>query len=66
VALAENIGVTLADLSLEQFAELSEHFTADVSEVFNFENSVEKRNCIGGPFRAGIQGQVHHIRAALA
>ena len=58
--------MTLADLSLEQLIDLSEHFSPDVRDVFDFENSVEKSNCIGGPFRKGLKAQIDHMRAGLA
>jgi argininosuccinate lyase len=37
-----------------------------VKEVFDFENSVEKRNAIGGPARAMIQRQVGVARERIA
>ena len=65
MALAEQNQIPLSQLSLEQFASLSDKFTEDVLDVFDWENSVEKRNAMGGPCRASIQAQVEHIRAAL-
>ena len=50
---------------MEQWKELSEHFTDDVKDVFNFENSVEKRNAIGGPARKIIQRQVDVARERI-
>lgn len=34
-------------------------------DVFNFENSVEKRNAIGGPSRDMVQRQVDQARKRL-
>ena len=65
VALAEKTNVQISDLSLEQYKELSEHFTEDVMQVFDFETSVEKRNAIGGPARAMIQRQVEGARKRI-
>jgi argininosuccinate lyase len=65
VALAETQKCQISDLSLTQWKELSPHFTEDVSKVFNFENSVEKRNAIGGPARSMIQRQVDEARKRI-
>ncbi|WVF70798.1 argininosuccinate lyase [Kwoniella sp. CBS 6097] len=65
VALAENNKIQISDLTLEQWKELSPHFTEDVMDVFDFENSVEKRNAIGGPARKMIQRQVDVARERI-
>ena len=65
VALAENTGCQISDLSMQQWKELSPHFTDDVMQVFDFENSVEKRNAIGGPSRGMIQRQVEVARGKI-
>lgn len=50
---------------MDQWRELSPHFTDDVADVFDFENSVEKRNAIGGPSRATVQRQVDVARKRI-
>ena len=65
VALAEKLQCQISDLTLEQWKDLSEHFTEDVKDVFDFENSVEKRNAIGGPARKIIQRQVDVARTRI-
>ncbi|WWC86123.1 argininosuccinate lyase [Kwoniella dendrophila CBS 6074] len=65
VALAEKENKQISDLTLEQWKELSEHFTEDVKDIFNFENSVEKRNAIGGPARSMIKRQVDIARERI-
>lgn len=65
VALAEQKGCQISDLSMDEWRELSDKFTDDVMDVFNFENSVEKRNAIGGPARAMIQRQVDVLRKRI-
>lgn len=65
VALAEQTKVQISDLSMEQWKELSAEFTDDVMDIFNFENSVEKRNAIGGPSRGMIQRQVDVARERI-
>lgn len=66
VALAEQRKVQISDLTMQDWKDLSPHFTEDVFEVFNFENSVEKRNAIGGPARKMIQRQVDVARERIA
>ncbi|GMK56092.1 hypothetical protein CspeluHIS016_0211480 [Cutaneotrichosporon spelunceum] len=65
VALAEQKGCQISDLSMDEWRGLSDKFTDDVMDVFNFENSVEKRNAIGGPARAMIQRQVDVLRKRI-
>lgn len=65
VALAEQTGVQISDLSMEQWKELSQHFTDDVMDIFDFEVSVEKRKAIGGPAREMIQRQVDVARKRI-
>ncbi|CAK9781850.1 putative argininosuccinate lyase [Cutaneotrichosporon oleaginosum] len=65
VALAEKKGCQISDLSMDEWKELSDKFADDVMDVFNFENSVEKRNAIGGPARAMIQRQVDVLRKRI-
>ncbi|EIW72680.1 hypothetical protein TREMEDRAFT_41906 [Tremella mesenterica DSM 1558] len=65
VALAENEGVQISDLKMDQWLGLSDKFEQDVMEVFDFENSIEKRNAIGGPARVMIQRQVDVARERI-
>ncbi|RXK42069.1 argininosuccinate lyase [Tremella mesenterica] len=65
VALAENEGVQISDLKMDQWLGLSDKFEQDVMEVFDFENSIEKRNAIGGPARVMIQRQVDVARGRI-
>jgi argininosuccinate lyase len=56
----------LSDITYEQFKELSDKFEPDVVEsVFNFENSVEKRNALGGPSRSGIERQIQVLKKGI-
>ncbi|KAG7562617.1 hypothetical protein FFLO_01990 [Filobasidium floriforme] len=66
VALAEKNNIQLSDITYEQFKELSDKFEPDVVEsVFNFENSVEKRNALGGPSRSGIERQIQVLKKGI-
>ena len=64
--MAEKNKIQLSDITYEQFKELSDKFEPDVIEsVFNFENSVEKRNTLGGPSRSGIERQVEVLKQGI-
>ncbi|WRT69703.1 argininosuccinate lyase [Kwoniella shivajii] len=65
VAMAEKENIRLSEITFAQYLTLSDQFTEDVYSVFDYENSVEKRNVTGGPSRKGIATQVQYIRAAL-
>ncbi|OCF39195.1 argininosuccinate lyase [Kwoniella heveanensis CBS 569] len=62
VVMAEKLGCQISELSYEQLKGISDAFAPDVIKVFDFEASVENRNVIGGPHRAGIREQVAYIR----
>ncbi|EJT51649.1 argininosuccinate lyase [Trichosporon asahii var. asahii CBS 8904] len=66
VALAEATQRQISDLTMDEWKQLSPLFTEDIKDVFNFENSVEKRNAIGGPAREMIQRQVDIARERIA
>ncbi len=65
VALAEKEEIPLSDLTFAQFQSLSDKFEEDVAQVFDFENSVERRNLLGGPSRKGIERQVEVLRKGI-
>lgn len=66
IALAEATQRQISDLTMDEWKQLSPLFTEDIKDVFNFENSVEKRNAIGGPAREMIQRQVDIARERIA
>lgn len=66
VALAESRKVQLNELSLKDFQGLSEKFSDDVHQVFDFEASVERRNAIGGTSREMVERQVSVLRKAVS
>ena len=55
----------LNELSLEDYRGLSDKFSADVQQVFDFEASVERRNAIGGTSKQMVKRQVEVLRKAL-
>lgn len=58
VALAAREGVKLSTLSLEQLRGLSDLFTDDVAQVFDFAASVARRNAPGGPAPSAVRQQI--------
>jgi argininosuccinate lyase len=65
VRLAEARGVDLADLGLDDLRTLHPAFAADVSRVWDFEESVERRDAAGGTSRRAVEAQIAQLRAWL-
>jgi len=65
VRLAETRGVNLAELSLDDLRGLHPAFEADVSRVWDFEESVERRDAAGGTSRRSVEAQIAQLRAWL-
>lgn len=65
VSLAESLQIPISELSLAQFKQLCPLFEEDVSGVFDFEASVERRTAIGGPSLQMIERQVAVLRGIL-
>lgn len=66
VALAESRKCQLNELSLDDYRNLSDRFSADIHDVFDFEASVERRNAIGGPSKEMIARQIAYLRNFLS
>jgi len=65
VALAESRKCQLNELTLDDFKGLSERFSDDIHEVFDFEASVERRESIGGTSRKMVERQISVLREVL-
>ncbi|KAF9453241.1 argininosuccinate lyase [Macrolepiota fuliginosa MF-IS2] len=65
VALAEARGCQLNDLTFEDYKTLSDKFSEDIHNIFDFEASVERRESIGGTSRKMIERQVQVLRKFL-
>ena len=65
VRLAETRGVNLAELGLDDLRTLHPAFEADVSRVWGFEESVERRDAAGGTSRRSVEAQIAQLRAWL-
>ncbi|CAH7667683.1 argininosuccinate lyase [Phakopsora pachyrhizi] len=65
VRLAEQNQVQLSELTLAQFQSLSDKFSEDVLQVFDFEASVERRDVEGGTSRRSVISQIKKVRVLL-
>jgi argininosuccinate lyase len=63
VRRAEELGCALRDVPLAELQEISPHFTAEMSAVWNFERSVEQRAAMGGTARASVEAQIAALRS---
>lgn len=66
VKLAESRGVELWDLTDEDYAGISEHFTPGVREVLTTMGSINSRNAKGGTATSAVETQLANARAELA
>lgn len=66
VRLAAQEGVGLSALSLDELKGLSDLFTADVAEVFNFAASVARRSTFGGTAPDAVRVQLQAAQDWLA
>ncbi len=66
VQLAESRGVELWDLSDEDYAGISEHFTEDMRSVLTTRGSIDSRSAKGGTARSAVADQLAHAKAEAA
>eukprot|EP00036_Acanthoecidae_sp_10tr_P009293 CAMPEP_0182928020 /NCGR_PEP_ID=MMETSP0105_2-20130417/14962_1 /TAXON_ID=81532 ORGANISM="Acanthoeca-like sp., Strain 10tr" /NCGR_SAMPLE_ID=MMETSP0105_2 /ASSEMBLY_ACC=CAM_ASM_000205 /LENGTH=465 /DNA_ID=CAMNT_0025066007 /DNA_START=8 /DNA_END=1405 /DNA_ORIENTATION=+ len=62
VALAEEKGCTLADLTVADYKGIHESFAEDVKDVWNFENSTDQYTAQGGTARSAVLEQVERVK----
>ncbi|KAI0797719.1 argininosuccinate lyase [Abortiporus biennis] len=65
VALAESRKCQLNELTFQDYQGLSDKFSEDIHDIFNFEASVERRESIGGTSRKMVERQISVLRSAL-
>jgi argininosuccinate lyase len=65
VYAAQTQGIPLSRLSLETLRGISDLFTADVTEVFDFAASVAARKVFGGPAPSAVREQIALARESL-
>lgn len=66
VALAEQRGVELAELTVTDLQGLHPAFREDVTQVWDFEQSVERRDADGGTSQRAVLAQIAQLRTWLA
>ncbi len=63
VRLAEEQKVSIDTLSLEQLQAIDPRFEADVSKVWDYEVSVERKSSLGGTAKASVLKQIEDALA---
>ncbi len=63
--MAELQAVRLSDLELDDLLTLHDAFEEDVAEVWDVEQSVERRDTYGGTSRRAVLAQADELRAWL-
>ncbi|XP_068511843.1 delta-1 crystallin [Anas acuta] len=65
VHLAETKGIAINNLTLEDLKSISPLFSSDVSQVFNFVNSVEQYTALGGTAKSSVTTQIEQLRELM-
>lgn len=66
VKMAEDRGVSLHELSVEDLKSLHPSFTEDVSKVWSYETSIDNRTAVGGTSKPAVLDQIQKLKAWLA
>ncbi|XP_043273843.1 argininosuccinate lyase isoform X2 [Venturia canescens] len=62
VAHAESKKLQLQEITLSELISISQMFCEDVTEIWDFEKSVEQYSVIGGTSLSSIENQIHQLR----
>lgn len=65
VRMAEVRGVPISALTADDLRTLHQAFDEDVQQVWDFEQSVESRDVVGGTSRRAVLAQINHLRSWL-
>ncbi|KAM7217112.1 L-Aspartase-like protein [Rhypophila decipiens] len=65
VALSEQTGIPMNELSYEQLKGVDARFEKDIKEVFDYEKSVEMRAAKGGTSKSSVLEQIKVIKAMI-
>ncbi len=63
VRLAEEKKVSIDTLSLEELQAIDSRFEADVTKVWDYEVSVERKSSIGGTAKSSVLKQIEDVVA---
>jgi argininosuccinate lyase len=66
VALSEETGTPMNELSYEQLKKVDSRFEKDIAETFDYEKSVEMRSAKGGTSKQSVLEQIKVMKAQLA
>jgi argininosuccinate lyase len=66
VALSEQTGIPMNELTYEQLKGVDARFEKDISEVFNYEKSVEMRSARGGTSKSSVLEQIKVLKEMIA
>lgn len=66
VRLAEEQKISLDQLTLQQLQGIDSRFGDDILNVWNYENSVERKSSIGGTSKSAVLQQIEKIRAFVS
>ncbi|CAG8696066.1 21033_t:CDS:2, partial [Racocetra persica] len=62
VRAAEERNITMANLELSHFKQLHPSFEQDITEIWDYEKSIENRSSLGGTSRATVLEQIQKLR----
>jgi argininosuccinate lyase len=65
VKLAEARGITLSELTADEYKKIAPEFGADVKDIFDFTRSVKSREIIGGTGPNAVREQIEKARKLL-
>jgi argininosuccinate lyase len=66
VAEAERKEVSICDLTLEELKNISPSFGVDIGRVWNYENSIEQYQAVGGTAKSSVVKQIELLENWLA
>ncbi|KEY66826.1 hypothetical protein S7711_05182 [Stachybotrys chartarum IBT 7711] len=66
VRRAEERSISISELPLDDLKQISDQFEADITEVFDFEKSVERRTAKGGTSKSAVKAQIAAIEKLLS
>ncbi|KAK3934689.1 L-Aspartase-like protein [Diplogelasinospora grovesii] len=66
VALSEQTGTPMNELTFEQLKSIDARFDKDIAEVFNYEKSVEMRSAKGGTSKSSVLEQIKVLKGMVA
>lgn len=65
VALADQKGLEVSKVPLQDLQIISSHFDSSVSKVWNYEHSVEQYSAVGGTSKRAVQEQIEKLKQYL-